>query len=72
MKACPSCGSNRIGHFRLDCDWGHGGDWFAANTTAAFKPDDSAGYTPDDIAGFTSNERPDIECDVCCACGTCF
>ena len=36
MIACPSCGSNRIGHFRLDCDWGHGGDWFAANTTATF------------------------------------
>jgi len=72
MIACPSCGSNRIGHFRLDCDWGHGGDWFAANTTATFKPDDSAGYTPDDIAGFNNNERPDITCDVCCACGTCF
>ena len=64
MKICPSCGSKRIGSFRLDSDWGHGGDWWAANVTQD--------YTPEDIESFDSNERPDIECSVCCVCGTCF
>lgn len=72
MKICPSCGSKRIGSFRLDSDWGHGGDWWAANITQDYKPDAVAEYTPEDIESFDSNERPDIECSVCCVCGTCF
>jgi hypothetical protein len=65
MTACPNCKSFRIGSFRLDSDWGDGGDWWAAN------PED-AGYTPKDLKSFANNERPDIECNVCCECGTCF
>lgn len=48
MKICPSCGSKRIGSFRLDSDWGHGGDWGAANVTQDYKPDAVAEYTPED------------------------
>jgi len=66
MIVCPSCNSSRIAHFRLDSDWGYGGDWYEANER------DDAGYTPDDIASFDENERPDISCKVCCACGACF
>jgi hypothetical protein len=71
MKACPHCGSKRIAHFRLDSDWGTAGDWTAENTTS-YQPSADAGYTPQDLESFERNERPDIECDVCCACGTCF
>ena len=72
MIICPKCSSKRIGKFRLDSDWGHGGDWDAANTTPDFKPSDDVGYTPLDVASFDGNERPDIECYVCCQCATCF
>ena len=67
MQICPTCGSTRIGHFRLDADWGSGGDWFAQN-----EPESEAGYTELDMEGFRQNERPDVECCVCCQCSTCF
>ena len=66
METCPNCKSTRIGHFRMDSDWAHGGDWYAQN------PKDGSGYTQDDMDSFANNERPDIECCVCCQCLTCF
>ena len=66
MILCPTCNSARIGTFRLDSDWGDGGDWYAANDAA------EAEYTDQDCISFDNNERPDIECHVCCECSTCF
>lgn len=65
MTICPKCNSFRIANFRLDSDWGDGGDWCAQN-------DDQGVYTEDDIKSFDRNERPDIQCNVCCHCGACF
>ena len=64
MQICPTCGSKRIGYFRLDYDWGDGGDWYAQNNEAE--------YTELDLENFRRGERPDIECCVCCQCLTCF
>ena len=61
---CPQCGSAEVGHFRMDSDWVHGGDWTKVNR------DDL--YTKDELRRFDSNEWPDVECSVCCVCGQCF
>lgn len=65
MIVCPNCNSPRIANFRLDSDWGYGGDWGKQN-------DDFDGYTEEDEKSFSNNERPDIQCYVCCECSTCF
>jgi hypothetical protein len=61
---CPVCASPRVAHFRLDSDWGYGGDWSQVNADDA--------YTEFDLANFRDNQRDDIECHVCCQCGACF
>lgn len=66
MQVCPSCKSTRIGHYRMDSDWCHGGDWYAENSES------KAAYTNDDIDGFRNNDKPNVECCVCCECNTCF
>jgi len=72
MVRCPHCNSRRIGVFRLDADWGSGGDFGPANADDNGVPDKSSGYTPDDLQRFECNERPDIDCYVCLQCYTCF
>jgi hypothetical protein len=62
--ACPSCGSTAIGHLRLDCDWGSGGDWTPAN--------DASCYSTEQRKAFDNNERPDVDCYICCKCASCF
>ena len=61
---CPSCGSERIGYFRLDSDWGHGGDWSSVNPAES--------YTKEDIHDFDGNERPDVSAYVCIVCSKAF
>jgi hypothetical protein len=61
---CVNCGSSRVGSFRLDWDWGNGGDWMQVN--------DESCYEAEDLDSFNKNERPSIDCYVCCNCGTCF
>ena len=72
MITCPKCNSSRIGRFRLDSDWGNGGDWSAANVDSAWRPAAEAEYTRLDLESFDGNERPDVECCVCCVCAACF
>ena len=72
MKICPNCNSTRIAHFRLDSDWGHGGNFDPSNVTSEYDPDPDAEYTLEDLDRFDQNERVDIECDVCLECSTCF
>jgi DNA-directed RNA polymerase subunit RPC12/RpoP len=62
---CPNCGSMAIGKFRMDSDWGSGGDWVQEN-------DNDALYSKEDLADFENNRRPDIQCYVCCRCHTAF
>lgn len=64
MIKCPKCASTAVGHIRMDCDWGSGGDWSKAN--------DGGDYTDQDIKAFNDNERPDIDCYICCMCNTHF
>jgi hypothetical protein len=66
MHHCPNCNSARIGRLRFDSDWGGGGDWSRSNLET------EAEYTAEDLKGFEDNERPDIECLICCVCGKCF
>ncbi len=61
---CPSCDSPRIGAFRLDSDWGSGGDWSIVNARDC--------YTLEQLRDFDHNMRPDVECYVCCNCYTVF
>lgn len=72
MITCPTCGSTCVGHFRLDSDWGFGGDWRPGNENETFNPHPEAGYTEEDIQSFDQHERPDIDCHVCCRCFACF
>ena len=37
---CPNCGSERIGYFRLDSDWGNGGNWSSANLDESYTKED--------------------------------
>ena len=69
MRKCPFCESSRLAHFRLDSDWGYGGDWTPENIDSAGKPDPNAGYTEDELGAFAHNERPDVECVICAQCG---
>lgn len=64
VMRCPKCGSSAVGHLRFDSDWAYGGDWTKIN------PDDY--YMEYEIRQFEINERPDIECNICCRCGQCF
>lgn len=69
---CPNCHSPRVGHMRFDSDWGYGGDWRPANHLDSFEVDPAAGYTEEDALEFSNNERPDIDCYICCICNTHF
>lgn len=64
MIHCPSCNSSAIGHIRIDWDWGSGGDWSKANQDGV--------YEPQDIKSFDNNERPNVDCYICCRCNTHF
>lgn len=73
MNICPNCGSSRVGKFRLDSDWAAGaGDWTCGNPDSRWFPDIGACYTEEDIRSFEQNDRPDIDCYICCVCNTCF
>ncbi len=61
---CPICGGTSIGHFRMDSDWGYGGDWNQVNT--------DENYEQTQLMGFRNNERPNVECNICCDCEHCF
>lgn len=64
MKLCPKCNSPRVAFFRLDEDWGTGGDWSQVN-------EDSM-YEKSDLEDFKYNNRKDVKCFCCYVCQECF
>lgn len=60
MTICPTCGSKKVFHFRLDSDWANGlGDYEPVN--------DRSEYT-DAEWEMDATDRPDIDVFHCLQC----
>jgi len=64
LIVCPYCGSKEIAEFRLDSDWGYGGNYSMANPESE--------YDEHHRSVFSRGDRLDVSCHHCMVCSSAF